>query len=118
MYSEGPYEYRVYIDKIAFCTMPEYPLRWGQISLSDGIGENETTAFATIHPNPANSIVTVTGKNLKSAEVINTFGQRVATVQGKGETLQIDVAELPVGIYFVCITDEEGRKCVRKVVKE
>lgn len=118
LYSEGPYEYRVYIDKIAFCTMPEYPLRWGQISLTDGIGENETTAFATIYPNPANSIVTVTGKNLKSAEVINTLGQRVATVKGQGETLQIDIANLPTGVYFVRITDEEGRKCVRKVVKE
>ena len=25
---------------------------------------------------------------------------------------------LPAGIYFVTITDAEGRKCVRKVVKE
>ncbi len=33
LYSGGPYEYRVYIDKIAFCTVPEYPLRWGQTSL-------------------------------------------------------------------------------------
>ena len=35
-----------------------------------------------------------------------------------GETLQIDIANLPAGVYFVNIMDEEGRKCVRKVVKE
>ena len=75
-------------------------------------------AFATICPNPTNSTFTVTGKNLKSAEVLNALGQRVATAKGKGETLQIDIANLPAGVYFVNITDEEGRKCVRKVVKE
>ena len=32
--------------------------------------------------------------------------------------MQIDIANLPTGIYFVNITDSEGRKCVRKVVKE
>ena len=42
----------------------------------------------------------------------------MTTVQGKGETLQIDIANLPAGVYFINITDEEGRKCVRKVVKE
>ena len=75
-------------------------------------------AFATICPNPTNSTFIVTGTNLKSAEVINALGQRVATAEGKGETLQIDIANLPAGVYFVSITDEEGRKCVRKVVKE
>ena len=63
-------------------------------------------------------MVTITGKNLKSAEVLNTLGQRVAKVQDKGETLQVDIAKLPAGVYFVNVMDEEGRKCVRKVVKE
>ena len=84
------------------------------------VEEHTTTgdAVVTLHPNPANSIVSVTGKNLKSAEVLNVLGQSVATVKGQGETLQIDIANLPTGVYFVNITDEEGRKCVRKVMKE
>ena len=108
----------VYVDRMAYCTIPNYMLRWGQTSLTTGFEENETSAFATICPNPTNSTFTVTGKNLKSAEVRNALGQRVATAKGKGETLQIDIAKLPAGIYFVNITDEEGHKCVRKVVKE
>ena len=75
-------------------------------------------AFATIHPNPTTGLVTITGKALKQAEVLNTLGQCVATTQGQGETLQINIANLPTGVYFVRVTDEEGRKCVRKVVKE
>ena len=74
--------------------------------------------FCTIHPNPTNGLVTITGKDLLQAEVINTLGQHVATATGEGETLQINIANLPAGVYFVNVTDDEGRKCVRKVVKE
>ena len=111
---------KVYVktEKTCFCTIPNYPIRWGQTSLDTGFWENENTASATIHPNPTNSTVTVTGRNLKSAEVLNLLGQCVATATGKGETMQIDMAKLPVGVYFVNVTDAEGRKYVRKVVKE
>jgi hypothetical protein len=42
----------------------------------------------------------------------------VATATGEGERLTVDLSGLPSGIYFVNVTDKEGRKCVRKVVKE
>lgn len=58
------------------------------------------------------------GENLKQAEACNMLGQQVLSVQGKGDELHIDMAELPAGIYFVTVTDSEGRKCVRKIVKE
>ena len=72
----------------------------------------------TLYPNPTTGQIIITGVGLKTAEVVNTFGQPMAMVQGTGETLQIDIANLPAGVYFVNVTDEEGRKCVRKVVKE
>ena len=118
LYSGGPYEFRIYIDRIAFCTIPGYPLRWGQTSLTDGIGESELTGFVTLHPNPTNGQVTITGKDLKTAEVFNTLGQRVAIAQGEGERMTMDISALPAGVYFVNVTDKDGRKCVRKVVKE
>jgi len=108
----------LFIDRVAYCTIPNYPLRAGQTSLTEGVNETESTAFATLYPNPSTGFVAIIGKGLKSAEVINILSQRVAMVQGNGEMLQIDIANLPVGIYFVSITDEEGRKCMRKVVKE
>lgn len=107
-----------YLAKTCYCTIPNYPLVWGQTSLSEDIVENEATAFATLHPNPTSCLVTVTGQDLRSAVVFNTLGQRVATATGKGETLQIDISGLPAGVYFVNVTDNDGRKCVRKVVKE
>ena len=74
--------------------------------------------FATLHPNPTTGQVTIMGHDLKAAVVLNALGQQVATATGEGETLQIDIANLPIGVYFVNVTDSEGRKCVRKVVKE
>lgn len=118
LYSGGPYEFRIYIDRIAFCTIPDYPLRWGQTSLTDGIRDNEATAFAIIHPNPTAGQVTITGKDLKQSEVFNMLGQRVATAQGEGEQMTVNISALPAGVYFVNVTDGEGRKCVKKVVKE
>ena len=106
------------VTRMAYCTIPNYPLIVGQTDFTWNVEEDISTAFATVYPNPASSQLTVTGKNLKQAEVLNILGQRVATVQGQGETLQIDIANLSAGVYFVNITDEEGRKCVRKVVKE
>ena len=115
---EFPFKKWVFIDKMAFCTIPDYPLVWGQTSLT-GIDEStESVAFATLHPNPTTGKVAITGKGLKGAVVINILGQRVAVATGKGENLQIDISDLPAGVYFVDVTDEEGRKCVRKVVKE
>ena len=115
--SKGTRTATLFIDRMAYCTIPNYPLRAGQTSLVTGIDEPEATAFATVHPNPTNGLFTVTGKALKAAEVLNALGQRVATATGKGETMQIDIANLPAGVYFVRVTDEEGKKCVRKVVK-
>ena len=110
------YEFDVTVFRMAYCTIPNYPLCVGQIDFTDGI--DETEAFATVYPNPTKGLVTVMGRDLKAVQVVNTLGQCVATAQGEGERLTVDISSLPFGVYFVNITDSEGRKCVRRVVKE
>ena len=84
----------------------------------DGIPEAIIDNRVILTPNPTKGQVTITGQYLKSAEVFNTLGQRVATATGEGDNLSVDLSGQPAGVYFVNITDKEGRKCVRKVVKE
>ena len=103
----------------AYCTEPNYPLRAGQTNFDwDVIESTSPTSYTTIHPNPTTGMVTVTGENLRQAEVFNMLGQQVLSIKSEGNELRINMAELPAGIYFVNVTDSEGRKCVRKVVKE
>ena len=115
----SPYPW-IALDKMAYCTVPDYPLVWGQTSIT-GIDENENnnhSAIATLYPNPTTGLVTITGDNLQQAELFNMFGQQVLSVQGSGNEMQINVSALPVGVYLVAVTNSEGRRCVRKVVKE
>jgi hypothetical protein len=116
-YPGGPYLFKIYVDKIAFCTIPDYPLCYGETRII-GVEENGSNAFSTIHPNPTNGMVTIMGENLLQAKIINTLGQQVLSVRGKGDELHIDMADLPAGVYFVTVTNEEGHRCVRKVVKK
>lgn len=108
----------VLLYETAFCTIPNYPLKAGQTCLGWNVEENVPTAFSTVHPNPTDGKFVIRGKDLASAEVFNTLGQHVTTTFGRGETLQIDLDNLPAGLYFVNITDTEGRKHVSKVVKK
>ena len=114
----GGSEALFHISKICYCAIPNYPLVWGQTSLTEGVEEKDESNFACLYPNPTNGQVTITGQDLKSAEVFNTLGQRVASATGEGEGIMVDLSGLPASVYFVNITDKEGRKCVRKVVKQ
>jgi hypothetical protein len=117
-FAGDPINMQFYIHGMALCTQPDYPLIVGQTSFDWDVVDNEEIPIATVHPNPTTGVVRIIGKDLKAAEIINTLGQRVATAQGKGDQMTIDIANLPEGVYFVRITNEQGRKCVRKVVKE
>ena len=77
-----------------------------------------SSAFANVHPNPTTGLVTITGKDIKQAEVFNALRQHVATAKGEGEQMKVDISTLPAGVYIVNITDKDGRKCVKTVVKE
>ena len=109
---------RVCMASMGYCNFADYPLRWGQTELMDIEETAESAPFATTYPNPTNGLVTITGENLRQAEVVNMLGQQVLSVHGKGNELNIDMAALPTGVYFVIIMDEAGKKCVKKMVKE
>ena len=104
--------------RTAYCTIPNYPFRVGQTDFTWDTEENITSAFAAIRPNPTNSEITITGKDLKSATVYNALGQRVAVAETNGDRLLVDLSSQPTGIYFVNVTDQNGKRCVKKVVKQ
>ncbi len=104
--------------RMAYCTIPNYPLRAGQTSLDWSVEDHKERVFATVRPNPADDIVTITGERLKTATLINPLGQQIATAFCEGEGVSFDLSAQPAGIYLVRITDERGAQCVKKVVKQ
>jgi hypothetical protein len=101
-------------DKYAFCTIPNYPLVWGQTDLLS-VEEIEEKAFATIHPNPTTGIVRIEGEKAVEIQVFNPLGQLVQTVQN---TNAINLEGLPHGVYLLRVTTEDGKVFSDKVVKE
>lgn len=76
----------------------------------EGIGEREHV-FG-VFPNPARNKVTIDGPEFHQVEVINTLGQLVKAVRWTNE---INVADLPEGVYLLRITDEKGCNRTKRI---
>ena len=103
-----------YFDKFAFCTIPNYPLRWGQTNLTD-VEENEAHCIAKLHPNPTTGIVHIEDVECAEVQVYNTLGQLVKTLKNANE---VSLEGLPQGVYLLRVTTADGRVFSEKVVKE
>lgn len=77
--------------------------------------ENEGVTPITCYPNPTTNFVRLVGSNITVVQVFNPLGQLVKTVQNMNEISMLGWAK---GEYVLHITDAEGHKCVKKVMKE
>lgn len=76
---------------------------------------NDGNSFK-IYPNPTNSILTITDKNQQlqnaTVEIINTLGQLVYL---DIYASQINISDLPSGIYFITINNKETKRTIKFV---
>ena len=81
-----------------------------------GIGESLKKEGFSLSPNPTTGLIHIEGAPVFEVRVYNAFGQLVKTVQ---ESNEINVADLPEGVYLLRMTDAEGRSHAEQVmVKE
>lgn len=96
--------------------------------LTGVINYNRSNINFEIFPNPSTTKVTINIGNPshrlnggQRVQLSNTLGevvmQRALTPSPSEEELRLDVSSLRAGIYFITLTDEEGNKTMRKVVK-
>ena len=80
-----------------------------------GIHETaEERSRTTLFPNPAQDIVNIsTTEKMRSATLYNLMGQKIMS----GTGTQLDVRQLPAGIYWVKILLNNDRIITRKLVK-
>ncbi len=86
---------------------------------SETMGTNELTANSIqIIPNPANDFVQIKTNNqqkLESVKLINTVGKEVFSKNKINQTnFQIDVSNLPTGVYIVKINNSISKKLLVK----
>jgi hypothetical protein len=104
---------------------------WGNTipaGLAADIGANEA-AFLTsilktnsdqigiiIYPNPTNGKFTVLTGKTNSVEVFNVLGEKIFNAIINGGTADINLSDIPKGIYFVRLTYNEGRYQTEKII--
>ena len=101
---------------MAYCTIPDYPLKFGQTDFVD-IEENEyATSDAILFPNPASDFVKLTVSRQPSVvRVYNTLGMLVEEIEMNSEEIEINTASYNNGVYFVRV-DNGSSVTVNRVV--
>lgn len=113
----NPSNCRVVFDYV-YCTIPDYPLRVGQTSFNWDLAEQESSADPVIQPNPTSGVFTLSCENLCQIDIYNAMGQHIVTRRASEDSIALDLGNQPSGVYFVSIIAQEGKRCVKKVVKQ
>ena len=78
-----------------------------------------------LSPSPATSFATVEyvlpkGATQATLDITNVLGVTVLSVglEGNRGSRVLDLSGQPSGLYFITVTDQNGQRCVRKVVKQ
>jgi photosystem II stability/assembly factor-like uncharacterized protein len=82
--------------------------------------ENVSVPDFKIYPNPATDHLIVETNDYASErtiQILNLNGQELVKQKVHTKKIQIDISDLPVGIYFVKLTDDKATK-VRKIIKK
>ena len=110
-------EQKWYFDKFAYCTIPNYPLEWGQTTLTEDVEEKTMENAFSVYPNPAQNVLFVETQCFASQptpttyHITNLMGQTILTGCINADCQQINIENLPVGFYFITA----GEKTVKFV---
>ncbi len=85
---------------------------------SESITGTNTESILQVYPNPAYNEVNVTSVNkITEITITNVVGQCVHSQTCNNSSVQINIAQLPAGVYFMKVMDETGVTTVVRVVK-
>ena len=89
------------------------------LSLPDKVSNISTNNSIILSPNPATTLLTITATNkINNITITNLLGQTVYTHEYNNEKAEVNVANLPTGVYFVKINGPNSYREVRKFLKE
>lgn len=74
----------------------------------------KSAAKLTVYPNPAVSVINISGVDAKSVSIYSSTG---ALVEATAETV-INVSDLAAGLYHAVVVDNNGKKFAKSFIKE
>jgi thiol-disulfide isomerase/thioredoxin len=94
----------------------EYAASIGCASLPPaGTGKLANNQPFTIYPNPTTQTLTITSSDkITTVGIYSLIGQVMHTQQYNTSTAQLDVADLPAGVYILKINESEVRRFVKQ----
>ncbi|PQJ12248.1 hypothetical protein CJD36_000375 [Flavipsychrobacter stenotrophus] len=84
------------------------------VYVQTGIDCFATNQVFDIYPNPAYNVLNITGTDIKSVAIYNFLGQVMHTYGQARSPMQIDVSDLPKGVYFIKVNGLEVRRFVKQ----
>ena len=102
---------------MAYCTIPNYPLMFGQKDFMD-IEENEyATTKASLFPNPVEDRLSLQLSGNVSCKNVGIYGIDGRLLKSQNDNFEnIDVSDLPTGLYIAKINLNDGTVFTEKVV--
>ncbi|MDD3998827.1 MAG: T9SS type A sorting domain-containing protein, partial [Candidatus Shapirobacteria bacterium] len=74
--------------------------------------------FIKLYPNPATDKITIESNYVNNKiEIYNNLGQNVCSCYSTDLTSEINVSEYPTGIYFVKVSNQNGKVTSIKFIK-
>ena len=107
----------VTITEMAYCTIPNYPLRFGQKSLTEDVAEISAADYYSLYPNPTDNIITLKTSAEHECEMVEVFSIDGRLIKSQtNDFSNINVEDINSGIYFVRIRFRNGETFTEKVV--
>ena len=99
-----------------YATLLDHPDQTAAIVCDPSVMMETTMETLTLHPNPANSVLTIEAGGLGHVAVFNVLGQRVMDFDAIADTIQIDLSNLQNGLYLLKVGTKKGQFTRRFVV--
>jgi hypothetical protein len=85
--------------------------------VSKGLLEDASEASLSVYPNPASGTAQVQFEGDATVELLSLDGRVLRHVQASG-THQLDLSDLPSGLYVIAVTDAQGNRQTVKLAVE
>ena len=79
-----------------------------------GVEEPVLTEGLQVYPNPTTGLITITGIQSGEYRITNTIGQTLMTGRIDNENQQINVSQLPNGLYFITIAGKTTKLIINR----